>query len=105
MNSALRQMSQPHCQTHCASQHHRAASLTQPRPRPQPFKPLLKFILVKTVIFLTFWQVGLPHASRLPRPPQHPFSCQLVHTMLPMPVCRLHQLTAAPSENCCQRLT
>lgn len=23
-----------------------------------PFKPLLKFILVKSVIFLTYWQVG-----------------------------------------------
>jgi hypothetical protein len=23
----------------------------------QPFNPLLKFILVKTVVFLTFWQV------------------------------------------------
>jgi hypothetical protein len=29
----------------------------------QPFKPLLKFILVKTVIFLTFWQVGRPDSS------------------------------------------
>jgi hypothetical protein len=25
----------------------------------QPFNPLLKFVLVKTVVFLTFWQVGL----------------------------------------------
>jgi hypothetical protein len=24
----------------------------------QPFNPLLKFVLVKTVVFLTFWQVG-----------------------------------------------
>jgi hypothetical protein len=24
----------------------------------QPFKPLLKFFVFKTVIFLTFWQVG-----------------------------------------------
>jgi Organic solute transporter Ostalpha len=23
----------------------------------QPFNPLLKFVLVKTVVFLTFWQV------------------------------------------------
>ena len=25
----------------------------------QPYKPLLKFFVFKTVIFLTFWQVGL----------------------------------------------
>jgi hypothetical protein len=24
----------------------------------QPYKPLLKFFVFKTVIFLTFWQVG-----------------------------------------------
>jgi hypothetical protein len=27
----------------------------------QPFNPLLKFVLVKTVVFLTFWQVGQLH--------------------------------------------
>jgi hypothetical protein len=27
-----------------------------PSPPAQPFKPLLKFVLIKTVIFLTFWQ-------------------------------------------------
>jgi hypothetical protein len=25
----------------------------------EPFNPLLKFVLVKTVVFLTFWQVGV----------------------------------------------
>lgn len=29
----------------------------------QPFNPLLKFVLVKTVVFLTFWQVGCEAAS------------------------------------------
>lgn len=29
----------------------------------QPFNPLLKFVLVKTVVFLTFWQVGLPSSG------------------------------------------
>jgi hypothetical protein len=31
----------------------------------QPFNPLLKFILVKTVVFLTFWQVCKETSSGL----------------------------------------
>jgi hypothetical protein len=30
----------------------------------QPFNPLLKFILVKTVVFLTFWQVRMRSAAQ-----------------------------------------
>lgn len=31
----------------------------------QPFNPLLKFILVKTVVFLTFWQVSFASVAQL----------------------------------------
>lgn len=31
----------------------------------QPFNPLLKFILVKTVVFLTFWQVSFASVVQL----------------------------------------
>lgn len=39
----------------------------------QPFNPLLKFVLVKTVVFLTFWQVRCTTAGRLAH------SCLRVH--------------------------
>lgn len=39
------------------SQHAVTVSLLPPAPGVQPFNPLLKFVLVKTVVFLTFWQV------------------------------------------------
>lgn len=35
----------------------------------QPFNPLLKFVLVKTVVFLTFWQVNNTKEKHLPQAP------------------------------------
>jgi hypothetical protein len=39
-----------------AGSEHWRPPLPLPPPLVQPFKPLLKFVLIKTVIFLTFWQ-------------------------------------------------
>lgn len=61
-----------------------------------PYNPLLKFVLVKSVIFMTFWQVG-PHIGTVQ------FSTQLQSLNAAVSSCRL-QLAAYTAEACPKRL-
>lgn len=53
----------------------------------QPFNPLLKFILVKAVVFLTFWQVSCPSFVGHAAVNAHMKSAVLCSTLAPLTCC------------------
>ncbi len=68
----------------------------------QPYKPLLKFVLIKAVVFLTFWQVwGWGTLVQNTHPTTHPHGtlCTHTHTHQIIPL-HTHTITHNQSSPC-----